>query len=84
MFLAYKKGLKLDGNNPTLLYGYGGFSISLTPSFSISRLAWMEMGGMFAMANLRGGGEYGVLSIPGISALAHPSIPSFGTATGAG
>jgi prolyl oligopeptidase len=59
MFLAYKKGLKLDGNNPTLLYGYGGFNISLTPGFSISRLAWMEMGGVFAMPNLRGGGEYG-------------------------
>ena len=59
MFIAHKRGLKLDGNNPTLLYGYGGFSISLTPGFSISRLQWMEMGGVFAMANLRGGGEYG-------------------------
>lgn len=59
MFLAHKKGVKLDGTNPTLLYGYGGFSIPLTPGFSISRLAWMEMGGVFAMANLRGGGEYG-------------------------
>ncbi len=59
MFVAHKKGLKLDGTNPTLLYGYGGFNISLTPSFSISRLQWMEMGGIFAMANLRGGGEYG-------------------------
>lgn len=59
MFLAHKKGLKKDGSNPTLLYGYGGFSISQIPSFSVSRLAWMEMGGIFAMANLRGGGEYG-------------------------
>ncbi|MEM9943371.1 MAG: prolyl oligopeptidase family serine peptidase, partial [Planctomycetota bacterium] len=59
MFIAYKKGLELNGKNPTLLYGYGGFNISLTPGFSITRLQWMEMGGVFAMANLRGGGEYG-------------------------
>ena len=59
MFLAYKKGLKLNGANPTLLYGYGGFNVSKTPGFSISRLQWMEMGGVFAMPNLRGGGEYG-------------------------
>ena len=59
MFIAYKKGIERDGQNPTLLYGYGGFNISLTPGFSITRLQWMEMGGVFAMANLRGGGEYG-------------------------
>ncbi len=59
MFLSHKKGLKLDGSNPTLLYGYGGFDISLTPGFSVPRLAWMEMGGVYAQANLRGGGEYG-------------------------
>ena len=59
MFICHKKGLKLDGSNPCLLYGYGGFNISLTPAFSVSRLQWMEMGGVFAMPNLRGGGEYG-------------------------
>ncbi len=59
MFLAFKKGMKLDSSNPTLLYGYGGFNIPLTPGFSISRAAWMEMGGILAVANLRGGGEYG-------------------------
>ena len=59
MFLAHRKGLKLDGNNPTLLYGYGGFNNSLTPTFSPSRVVWMQMGGIFAAANIRGGGEYG-------------------------
>ncbi|MHB1422676.1 MAG: prolyl oligopeptidase family serine peptidase [Gemmataceae bacterium] len=59
LFLTAKKGVKLDGSNPTLLYGYGGFNISLTPGFSIARVAWLEMGGVFAQANLRGGGEYG-------------------------
>ena len=59
MFLFHKKGIKLDGNNPTLLYGYGGFNISLTPYFSPRRIFLIENGGIFAVANLRGGGEYG-------------------------
>ena len=59
MFITARKGAKLDGNNPTLLYGYGGFDISLTPAFSAGNLVWMEMGGVYVQANLRGGGEYG-------------------------
>ncbi|MCA0445438.1 MAG: prolyl oligopeptidase family serine peptidase [Bacteroidetes bacterium] len=59
MFIVFKKGIKLDGTAPTLLYGYGGFNVNMTPGFSLSRLIWMEAGGIFAMANLRGGGEYG-------------------------
>lgn len=59
MFIVHKKGIALNGNNPTLLYGYGGFNISLTPGFSVTRLILLEQGGIFAMPNLRGGGEYG-------------------------
>lgn len=59
MFITHKKGLKLDGSNPTYLYGYGGFDISLTPEFGVSRAVWLEMGGVYAVANIRGGGEYG-------------------------
>ena len=59
MFIIHKKGLKMDGSNPTMLYAYGGFNISLTPSFSISRTVFIEQGGIYVMANLRGGGEYG-------------------------
>jgi prolyl oligopeptidase len=59
MIITYKKGIKLNGKNPTILYGYGGFNISLTPSFSIANAVWMENGGVYAVANLRGGGEYG-------------------------
>jgi prolyl oligopeptidase len=59
MIITHKKGLILNGTNPTILYGYGGFNISLTPSFSVANAVWMEMGGIYAVANLRGGGEYG-------------------------
>ena len=59
MFIVHKKGLKLDGNNKTLLYGYGGFNISLKPGYSVSRMVWVEQGNVLAIANLRGGGEYG-------------------------
>lgn len=59
LFLVHRKDIQLDRTNPTLLYGYGGFDISLTPSFSVGRLVWLELGGVLAVANLRGGGEYG-------------------------
>jgi prolyl oligopeptidase len=59
MFIVSKKGIKQDGSNPTYLYGYGGFNISMTPAFSPANLAWMEMGGVYVSVNLRGGGEYG-------------------------
>jgi prolyl oligopeptidase len=59
MFITHKKGIALDGNNPTLLYAYGGFNVSMTPGFSSSTLPWLEMGGVYAVPNLRGGGEYG-------------------------
>lgn len=59
MIITHKKGLELNGNNPTILYGYGGFNISLTPSFSTANTIWLEQGGVYAVANLRGGGEYG-------------------------
>lgn len=59
MFITYKKGMKRDGQNPTLLYGYGGFNISMTPGFSAQRMVWLENGGIYAQASLRGGGEYG-------------------------
>ena len=59
MIITYKKGTSLNGKNPTILYGYGGFNVSLTPSFSISNAVWLENGGVYAVANLRGGGEYG-------------------------
>ena len=59
MIITYKKGTKLNGQNPTILYGYGGFNVSLTPSFSVTNAIWLEQGGVYAVANLRGGGEYG-------------------------
>ena len=59
MIITHKKGIELDGSNPTMLYGYGGFNVSLTPSFSTANAVWLENGGIYAVANLRGGGEYG-------------------------
>ena len=59
MFIMHKTGIQLDGNNPTILYGYGGFNIPMTPGFSLSRVVWMDMGGVYAVVNLRGGSEYG-------------------------
>ncbi|WP_317045818.1 prolyl oligopeptidase family serine peptidase [Polaribacter glomeratus] len=59
MIITYKKGLELNGKNPTILYGYGGFNVNLTPAFSITNAVWMEQGGIYAVPNLRGGGEYG-------------------------
>ncbi len=59
MIITHKKGIQLNGKNPTILYGYGGFNVSLTPSFSIANAIWLEQGGVYAVANLRGGGEYG-------------------------
>jgi prolyl oligopeptidase len=59
MFITSRKGLKLNGDNPTILYGYGGFNVSQTPGFSVSNVVWLEQGGVYATANLRGGGEYG-------------------------
>jgi len=59
MIITYKKGIKFDGQNPTILYGYGGFNISIRPSFSIANAVWLEQGGIYAVPNLRGGGEYG-------------------------
>jgi prolyl oligopeptidase len=59
MFLLYKKGTQRTGNNPTILYGYGGFNVNMTPGFASSRAVWLERGGVYAIPNLRGGGEYG-------------------------
>ena len=60
MFITHKKGLELDGTNPTLLYGYGGFDVSILPSFQLTRLPLLENGGVYVVANIRGGGEFGL------------------------
>ena len=59
MFITYNKSIEMNGKNPTILYGYGGFNISITPRFNSTNIAWMENGGIYAVPNLRGGGEYG-------------------------
>jgi len=59
MFITHRKDISLDGNNPTILNAYGGFNVSSLPGFSATRIAWLEQGGVFCQANLRGGGEYG-------------------------
>ena len=59
MIITYKKGTVLDGKNPTILYGYGGFNISQTPGFRVTNAVWLEQGGIYAVPNIRGGGEYG-------------------------
>ena len=80
MFITHKKGLKLDGTTPTLLYAYGGFDISMKPAFSVTNLAWLEAGGVYAMPNLRGGGESGETDNPE-TRFAYVEPPAGGPAT---